>query len=202
MASGRRPRINLRLVGERQINALLYPEANAIQSERPQTRGECVNGIRPCPWVGCRHHLYLNVNEETGSVTQNFPDVPVWDLKESCSLDVVDKHPDGLDMTELGGLLKLTKERIRQIQDAAEDELRRTAAIELGERDLPRPVAPVTRRPPHTPPRPAPLSAPAPLRRMGPQMALWILPPTVIVHRPRPPAPPVRVAGLQLMLTL
>ena len=49
--------MNLRLVGERQIYALLYPEADALQAERPRTRGDCVNGIRPCPWVGCGHHL-------------------------------------------------------------------------------------------------------------------------------------------------
>ena len=26
---------------------------------RPRTRRQCVDGPRPCPWVGCRHHLWL-----------------------------------------------------------------------------------------------------------------------------------------------
>src|ERR1019366_2346037 len=30
--------------------------------ERPKTRGDCVDGPRPCPWAGCRQHLYLEVN--------------------------------------------------------------------------------------------------------------------------------------------
>ena len=24
---------------------------------RPRTRGECLGGPRPCPWIDCRHHL-------------------------------------------------------------------------------------------------------------------------------------------------
>lgn len=28
--------------------------------KRPQTRGDCVDGPRPCPWVGCRHHTYID----------------------------------------------------------------------------------------------------------------------------------------------
>lgn len=29
---------------------------------RPRTRGECVDGPRPCPWVSCRHHLLLDIS--------------------------------------------------------------------------------------------------------------------------------------------
>lgn len=210
MASGRRPRINLRLIGERQINRLLYPEADAIQAERPKTRGDCVNGIRPCPWVGCRHHLYLNVSEATGSMTQNFPKTPVWDLKESCSLDVVDKNPGGLNMTELGELLSLTKERIRQIEEEGERTLRETSADQLGRepykapsKPAPPPVVlppPVRRRPPTTPPKPAPPTV-MPARRIGPQLVLWVLPAVPRVTHPRGPAtkaPPVEQLALGL----
>lgn len=28
-----------------------------IVPDRPQTRGDCVHGPRPCPWLGCRYHL-------------------------------------------------------------------------------------------------------------------------------------------------
>jgi len=31
----------------------------------------CVDRPRPCPWVGCKHHLLLDVNEATGSITLN-----------------------------------------------------------------------------------------------------------------------------------
>jgi hypothetical protein len=28
---------------------------------RPKTRAECRDEARPCPWVGCKHHLLLEV---------------------------------------------------------------------------------------------------------------------------------------------
>lgn len=203
--------MNLKLVGERQIHRLLYPEADAIQALRPKTRGDCKDSIRPCPWVGCRHHLYLNVNEDTGSMTQNFPKTPVWDLTESCSLDLADANPDGLKLESMAGFMELTKERIRQIEEQAKDQLRATSGVELGEVDLPRPwrpdpppapAPPVVRRPPHTPPRPAPAAAPPQIRRPGQQMALWILPPAPAVNRPRVGIVRVVRADLQLDLKL
>lgn len=32
---------------------------------------DCLDKPRPCPWVGCKHHLLLDVNEETGTITLN-----------------------------------------------------------------------------------------------------------------------------------
>ena len=43
---------------EQQISAFLYPERNYW---RPSTRGDCANIERPCPFVACRHHIYLEV---------------------------------------------------------------------------------------------------------------------------------------------
>jgi hypothetical protein len=34
---------------------------------RPTTRGDCDQEARPCPWVGCRHHLLLEVAESKGA---------------------------------------------------------------------------------------------------------------------------------------
>ncbi|HUB07073.1 MAG TPA: DNA-binding protein, partial [Myxococcales bacterium] len=39
-----------------------------IERLRPKTRADCVNGPRPCLFVSCKHHLYLDVNPNTGSV--------------------------------------------------------------------------------------------------------------------------------------
>ena len=210
--------MNLRLVGERQINALLYPEADAIQADRPRTRGDCINAIRPCPWVGCRHHLYLDVHAATGAITLNFPAkddasktarpgdrrgpedsaVPVWQLKHSCSLDVADMG--GLNGPEMGDLLELTKERIRQIEVSALGHLRGYAGElghELEARAVyvapPGPAVVVrtsTRRPPSSPPAPA----------GGIQLQLLDLQPGAArqrrPHRPRAPA------GLAVQLVL
>jgi len=35
---------------------------------RPRTREDCLDMERPCPWVGCRHHLALEVKKKDGVV--------------------------------------------------------------------------------------------------------------------------------------
>ena len=82
--------------------------------DRPKSRGECKEGMRPCPYVSCKHHLYLDVNPETGSIKLNFPDLEVDEMAETCSLDVADKG--GITLEEVGEILNLTRERIRQVE--------------------------------------------------------------------------------------
>ena len=82
--------------------------------DRPTTRGACKEDVRPCPYVSCKHHLYLDVNPETGSIKLNFPDLEVWDMAETCSLDVADRG--GITLEEVGEILNLTRERIRQVE--------------------------------------------------------------------------------------
>jgi hypothetical protein len=83
-------------------------------NDRPQTRAECAGGQRPCPWVSCKHHLYLDVNQETGSIKLNFPDLDIAEMKDTCSLDVADRG--GITLEEVGEILNLTRERIRQVE--------------------------------------------------------------------------------------
>jgi hypothetical protein len=80
---------------------------------RPVTRGDCANVPRPCPFVSCRHHLYLDV-ASSGSLILNFPDLEPADLEHSCSLDVAD---DGRkrDVT-VAERMNVTRERTRQIE--------------------------------------------------------------------------------------
>ena len=73
-----------------------------------------MNGPRPCPWASCKHHLFLDVNPETGSIKLNFPDLDVWEMKDTCSLDVADRG--GITLEEVGEILNLTRERIRQVE--------------------------------------------------------------------------------------
>jgi hypothetical protein len=92
-------------------------ELRIASTERPRTRAECENGPRPCPFVGCRHHLYLDVNPATGSIRLNFPDLEVWEMKDSCALDIADQG--GTTLMELGAVINVTRERIRQIEFTA-----------------------------------------------------------------------------------
>lgn len=96
---------------ELRIGALLYPERSYW---RPKSRGECANVARPCPYVSCKHHLYIDVNPATGSIKINFPDLEVWELRHSCALDVA--QTGGITLEEVGEILNLTRERIRQVE--------------------------------------------------------------------------------------
>ncbi len=97
---------------ELRVGALMYPP---VDIPRPTTRAECREPeMRPCPWVACKHHLYLDINPETGSIKINFPDLEPWELKHTCALDVAERG--GITLEEVGEIMNLTRERIRQVE--------------------------------------------------------------------------------------
>ena len=108
---------------ELEIGRVLYPDTG---HEKPTTRAECINGIRPCPYVSCQHHLYLDVAPRTGAIKLNFPDIEPGEMKESCVLDVADRGGTTLD--DVGAIMNVTRERIRQV------EVKALAKIELDRR--------------------------------------------------------------------
>jgi hypothetical protein len=83
--------------------------------DRPKTRGDCLGGERPCPFVTCRHHLYLDVTK-TGAIRINFPG-ELDEMPGTCSLDAADDGPRTLD--ETGKFVNLTRERTRQLESEA-----------------------------------------------------------------------------------
>lgn len=132
---------------ELRIGALLYPERGYW---RPTTRGQCANVQRPCPYVACRHHLYLDVNtwtevEAPAGMSYTIPSGAEhpWDLVHSCSLDLAEldmmpgreKAMRGMTLEEVGAVLGITRERVRQIETKALAELRRKLP-ELGDMQL------------------------------------------------------------------
>jgi hypothetical protein len=94
--------------------AELYPPVENVDEDRPQTREDCRDAPRPCPWVACKHHLYLDINPRTGSIKINFPDLEPWELAHTCALDVADGG--GLTLEEIGLITNLTRERVRQVE--------------------------------------------------------------------------------------
>lgn len=101
---------------------------DVLDYDRPMTRSECRNEKRPCLYVSCRYHLYLDVNPMTGSIKINFPDKEIWELEETCALDVAERG--GITLEEVGEIMNLTRERIRQVEVSGLDKLRH------GEADL------------------------------------------------------------------
>ncbi len=93
-----------------------------VEGIRPRQREDCKTAERPCPYVTCKYHLYLDVNPETGSIKVNFPELEVWEMPETCALDVADRG--GITLEDVGELLNLTRERIRQVEVLGLEKLR------------------------------------------------------------------------------
>jgi hypothetical protein len=96
---------------ELEIGRLLYPEDD---HNKPRQRSACAEGARPCPYVSCKHHLYVDVSPRTGAIKLNFPDLEVWEMGDSCALDVADRG--GTTLEDVGAIMNLTRERIRQVE--------------------------------------------------------------------------------------
>lgn len=90
-----------------------YPESDYW---RPASRGDCLEMERPCPFVGCKFHLYIDVHPVRGSIKVNFPDVEVWEMTETCALDIADRG--GITLEDVGQIMNLTRERVRQLETA------------------------------------------------------------------------------------
>lgn len=106
------------------------PEAPELEEfpPRPRTRGECAAGDRPCPYVSCKYHLYMDVSVETGVIKVNFPDKDVDEIPETCALDVADRG--GVVLEQVGEYVNLTRERIRQVEAAGLRKLRFSQLID------------------------------------------------------------------------
>ncbi len=99
-----------------------------LSSTRPRTRADCVSSPRPCVFVSCKYNLYLDVNPETGSIKLNFPDKEIWELEYTCALDVAEKG--GITLEEVGEIMNLTRERIRQVETRGLEKVRTATEAE------------------------------------------------------------------------
>jgi hypothetical protein len=122
------------------LGKLLFPDRGV---DKPATRGACKDGARPCPFISCKHHLYLDVSARTGAIKLNFPDLEIWEMTESCVLDVADRG--SVTLEDVGAIMNVTRERVRQMEVTAVAKL--VAVRELGAlRDFVEEGCPVARR--------------------------------------------------------
>lgn len=114
------PRSSLRY-SKRELEIEKAMNADLEHIQRPKTRGECAGIERPCPFVSCRYHLYLEASK-SGAIRFNFPDIEVDQMTESCVLDVADRQ--GEQVEKIAELMNLTRERIRQLEVAAFEKMK------------------------------------------------------------------------------
>ena len=95
--------------------------------DRPKTRADCEAGIRPCPWVGCRHHLFLNPDAK-GNL--HFPfgqdEDALLSMAETCSLDVAARGAQPLE--SLARMYGQSRQNLDQIVGRALGKLREAAS--------------------------------------------------------------------------
>jgi hypothetical protein len=108
-----------------ELGRMLYPETY----DAPRTWGECesfrgmdkTGKLRPCCFVRCRYNLYLDV-EPNGSIKVRFPDIGPEEMVDSCAIEVASRGRHRLE--EVGRLTNTTKERARQVENAAVEKVR------------------------------------------------------------------------------
>lgn len=104
----------LRVLSVRELREQHEPANDVDHGEtRPRTRGDCVDGERPCPWVGCRHHVFLDVRRN-GAIALNFPTLDPTELEQTCSLDAADQG--GMTLDEVAAVMNVTREAVRQYE--------------------------------------------------------------------------------------
>lgn len=97
------------------------PLAAEMRRQRPTRRSECRGGQRPCPWVSCRYHLYLDVDQDNGAIKFNHPDKEPWELEHSCAMDIIEELDEErhLKLGEIGKLFGVCDQRINELIDAS-----------------------------------------------------------------------------------
>ena len=120
--------ISIRRLSKAELNRgrALYPEEDYW---RPASRGECAQMERPCPFVSCKYHLYIDVHPVRGSIKINFPDVEVWEMTDTCALDIADRG--GITLEEVGEIMNLTRERVRQVETQGLAKLQGLSEVDL-----------------------------------------------------------------------
>lgn len=114
--------INLKRLPKHERRRLQQEEPDDGRRRLPLTRGDCREAERPCPYISCKWHLFLDVSRKTGSIKFNYPDLIDHDgapeleyLNETCALDIADRG--GVTLEDLGEIMNMTRERIRQLEE-------------------------------------------------------------------------------------
>ena len=90
-----------------------------MRLRRPKIRADCIDGPRPCPWVGCRYHLIFDwklVPQRLEVLSDDELVELLWEMPETCALDVVVPRYK-LTLQEVGDVMGICRERVRQLEE-------------------------------------------------------------------------------------
>jgi hypothetical protein len=95
-----------------------YPDVN-----RPRYRWQCEAVSRPCPFVSCKYHLYLDVVGDDAILFNQAGREP-WEMQETCALDLASKG--GMTREKVGEILNVSQQAVEQMERKVRYELRKT----------------------------------------------------------------------------
>ena len=98
----------------KKLDAEIARHCKQLGIKIPKTRGDCVDGPRPCPWVRCRHHV-VEVRFVHGRTVDSFRvshDGDLDQLSDTCTLDLAERGVCRL--SDVANAMGVTRERIRQ----------------------------------------------------------------------------------------
>ena len=107
---------------------------------KPRIRADCKHIVRPCPYVGCKYHLYLNITKrgtikivpKVKNVGEDVANV-LLRMSDTCALDVAERN-QGMTLEQIGQIMEVSRERIRQIENDALGKIREVVG-QIGEGD-------------------------------------------------------------------
>ncbi len=125
------PRARTVSIKRMRTSQLRADEADTLQhTERPRTWGECQEralgtASRPCGYLRCKHNLLVDVDGRTGSYKVTWPHLTAGAYgdeygaypQHTCALRVAEQG--GMTLEEIGSVMNLTRERVRQIETKA-----------------------------------------------------------------------------------
>ena len=125
------PRARTVSIKRMRTSQLRADEADTLQhTERPRTWGECQEralgtASRPCGYLRCKHNLLVDVDGRTGSYKVTWPHLTAGAYgdeygaypQHTCALRVAEQG--GMTLEEIGSVMNLTRERVRQIETRA-----------------------------------------------------------------------------------
>lgn len=83
--------------------------------KRPKCRTECRDAPRPCPWIGCRFHFFINITRKGNLSYRWGKDVlhALETMPDTCALDVADRgitdrYRETLEWREIGARFNMT----------------------------------------------------------------------------------------------